>query len=600
MIWLQELFDVGDNLLQGTIPTALLQSYNLRVINININNFNGDIPDGWENMKNLKIIDLSQNRLIGSIPLSIFKSNTIQHFLLQSNLLTGSIPTNIATLENATKISLSHNNLKGNIPAEIEKLENLTLLHFHSNELTGPVPHVQIVTSDQGNNAFITDCGNLDLTCDECTMCCNSDGFCQESHDLKIYVYIICLLFTPLAVALILKFLHSFPEIDHSRIYNKDSVYCFILTRNWIAGVIYFVTVAIQILLFTMFLQASNFTSKETDWNFTFRCPNNDVECKDEDTSSTLGWTMSVLVLLSFLGNDLVKCLFQLRMASHPTLAYRLLFSGVMLGLLTLLAGFTSIIYNVALAESNTGLIVNVVILLFINDLDEKVFDMFEVIAPEWIQFVVEQVEDYLKVIANNAQSKSSFPAAATPHPNSSGNYSTNASSGLAPATHNPTSSTAKPIANNQSTSAAHPSPSGNYSTSASFGLAPATHNPTSSTAKPIANTQSTSAAHPSPSGNSSTSASFGLAPATHNPTTSSTSKPIANTQFTTGVALKFSGNNASAGWASAHSTIHTGTPKGTVVVGTSQASKFDPSSHGKISAVSNIYSDFSEEEITL
>ena len=339
------MFDVGDNLLQGTIPTALLQCSHLRVLNININNFNGAIPEGWENIKKLETIDLSENRLSGSIPSSIFTSNTIQHFLLQSNLLTGSIPTEIAVLKNATMISLSHNNLKGNIPAEIEKLAKLNLLHFHSNEITGPVPNVQI-TSDHGNNAFVTDCGNSDLICDECTMCCNLDGFCQESQNLKIYIFIICLFFLPIAVAVILKFLHIFPEIDPSTIYNKDSVYCFILTRNWIAEVIYFVTVTTQVLLFTIFLQASSFTSKETDWNFTFRCPKNDVECEDEDTSSTLGWTMSMVVLLSFLGSDSVKSLFQLRMATYPVLEYRLLFSGITLGLLTLLAALTSIIYN--------------------------------------------------------------------------------------------------------------------------------------------------------------------------------------------------------------------------------------------------------------
>ena len=42
------------------------------------------------------------------------------------------------------------------------------------------------------------------------------------------------------------------------------------------------------------------------------------------------------------------------------------------------------------------------------------------------------------------------------------------------------------------------------------------------------------------------------------------------------------------------------GKPKDTVVGGTSQASKFAASSHAKIPAVSNIYSEVSEEKITL
>ena len=561
------MFDVGNNLLQGTFPPAILNCIDLRVLNININNFNGAIPEGWENIKALETIDLSENRLSGSIPSSIFKSNTIQHFLLQSNLLTGSIPTNIATLENVTKIALNHNQFKGTIPEEMANLTNIGLLHFHSNALTGLVPNVDIIT-DEGGNAFIADCGDPSyalpgtgsLTCDKCTMCCNSDGFCQETKDLQIHVYIICLFISPIIVAVILKFLRIFPKIDSSRVYNEDSTYCFILTEDWRAWVIYFVTITIQVLLFIIFLLASNFASNESDWNFTFRCPNNNKECKDYDTSGKLGWTLSVLVLVSYLGTDLVKCFYQLRMGIFPVAHYRLLFSGMMLACMTLLAAFTTIVYNYALAESNTDLIVNVVILLFINDIDEKVLNVIEVIAPEWIEYVSEEVRDYLRVVSNNAQSTSSFPAFTTTHPSPS---STSASSRLAPATANPTSSIAKPIANTQSATVAPSSLmfSGNNTLAGLASAPPPTAAPTSLTAKPTANTQSATVA-PSP--------------------------------------LMFSGNNTLAGSASAHSTVLTGKPKDSVLVGTSQASKFAPSSHAKIPAASNIYSEVSEEKITL
>ena len=120
------------------------------------------------------------------------------------------------------------------------------------------------------------------------------------------------------------------------------------------------------------------------------------MECTDYDTSGKRGWTLSVLVLVSYLGPDLVKCFYQLRMGIFPVARYRVLFSGIMLGCMTLLAAFTTIVYNYALAESNTDLIINVVILLFINDIDEKVLTVFQVIAPKWIEDLNDEVEKLL------------------------------------------------------------------------------------------------------------------------------------------------------------------------------------------------------------
>ena len=47
---------------------------------------------------------------------------------------------------------------------------------------------------------------------------------------------------------------------------------------------------------------------------------------------------------------------------------------------------FVSAIYNEAIATSNSELISNGVIILFITDLDEMIFDIVVTISPNWIQ----------------------------------------------------------------------------------------------------------------------------------------------------------------------------------------------------------------------
>ena len=88
--------------------------------------------------------------------------------------------------------------------------------------------------------------------------------------------------------------------------------------------------------------------------------------------------------LTFFLGGDFVDSIHQLRKA--VTLRYKSLFvSGFVLFSLTVLAFFTSIIYNLALAKSNVDLIINAVFLLFINDMDEQFLKLLDSLVPSWV-----------------------------------------------------------------------------------------------------------------------------------------------------------------------------------------------------------------------
>ena len=75
----------------------------------------------------------------------------------------------------------------------------------------------------------------------------------------------------------------------------------------------------------------------------------------------------------------------------------KLLLSGVNILMLTLLATYTSFMYNFALAEKNSDLVTNAVILLFINDLDEHVLDLLTTVAPSWVGRVSNQISESMQ-----------------------------------------------------------------------------------------------------------------------------------------------------------------------------------------------------------
>lgn len=387
------IFDVSDNLFQGNFPPALINCKNLTYLDLSQNNFNGNIPTEIGTLLDMQSIRFYDNKFVGSIPIEIFDSIHIKEFMLQSNRLTGSIPMQISNLQNVSVISLNHNQLKGTIPVQLESLKKIEKLHLHNNRLHGIAPILASNNFLQSKDAYITDCGDPSyllpsaLTCTTCTMCCNSEGKCQEKPNLGFYIWIVFVLIAPFAFAIISLFTKKardqFECRDPMNIFCEDTVYCFLLTGNFTALFIHLTTATLQTLLFVQYISASRFQSEATDWQFTFICPNNDQNCTSEDTRNIYGWFLFFVVTFGYLGIDYTMSIFQIQQAIYME-DWKLLASGCLLLSLTLLGTISSFLYNFALADSNTALISNAVILLFINDMDEKILQILQVIVPEW------------------------------------------------------------------------------------------------------------------------------------------------------------------------------------------------------------------------
>lgn len=399
-----EKFNVENNLLIGFIPSKLIDVMQLEYIGLAKNNFRGAIDSRFGLLSNLKELHLNQNSLSGSIPSELFDLSNLEKIELQSNGLTGSIPTVIGLIKNATVIALNHNFLKGPIPLQMSELTKLQYLQLHVNFLTGTAPFLPHLRAMGEDNRYITDCGSpfhhisTPITCPTCTTCCNSDEMCQVNLIWNIdivYVGFIVTFAVPLGLGLLCLLVYKGFRVKDNRdplsIFDEDSSYALVFSDSKFAYFIFLVTFFVQGLFYYTFLLASSFEDVSSDWQFTLICPNTSAVCKDSNTVSKFGWFLFFVVTIATLGVDYVNSALQLR-KSMALLDPWLFVSGFLHMGMTVLALFASGFYNQALATSNTELIVNAVILLFINDLDEQFMNIFQVLAPDWIGQRIEEV----------------------------------------------------------------------------------------------------------------------------------------------------------------------------------------------------------------
>ena len=413
------MLDVRDNLLHGTIPDELYTCVELEWIDLSRNSFSSTISTEIGNLRNLKVIKLNENFLSGSIPSRIFMATELQTLMLQANKLTGSIPTEIGTLDFIEFAHLSYNSIKGNVPTQMSNLVNLKSILLHANQLTGTAPEMK---NKQDDFQFITDCGSpsfllqAPLECKSCTKCCNSLGLCQikPKRDFRLDVtgYLVVIL-APIAMAFLFHLMFSAMkrgnfcsynhEVNSTSILNNDSTYCLIFSDSKLAWAIYMATTGAQISLFNLFLRDLNFESEHFTWQFIFKCPENSSICEKGGNRDISGWILFYIVVLSYLGKDFVIALHQLA-KSTDLRDLRLGFSGLVVFFLTGLALVTSVIFNMALAKTNQELIMNAVILLFINDIDEQLLALVESFQPIWLKKRFEEIERNM----NERQNKSS------------------------------------------------------------------------------------------------------------------------------------------------------------------------------------------------
>ena len=401
------------------IPAALFVGPKLEVINLSRNNFQGHIPSAIGLLENIREIHLDQNSLSGNLPTEMLNLKHMERLAIQSNSFTGTIPTEIGNLKNVIFISLSHNFLKGIIPKELEGLNKIEHLHLHDNFLTGQAPDMHRLNElgklSDDLETYITDCGDPSfllskpILCTSCTLCCNSDKLCQENRVSRLSIEkgaFIAVFGVPVVVGIIYCVIHFLinlwnakmqvlGERDATTMVDQDSTYCLIFSNSYVAWTIYLIVFFLQGCFYYMFLLASSFTSDSSDWQFTFQCPASSTSCVNFSDVNIFGWIMFFVVTILTLLVDYINSTL-LILKSVAVLNLRMFVSGCLHMGMTVLALFCSFYYNLALATTNTELIVNAVILLFINDLDEQLMNAMQALVPGWVGTRIEEIGETL------------------------------------------------------------------------------------------------------------------------------------------------------------------------------------------------------------
>jgi hypothetical protein len=184
-----------------------------------------------------------------------------------------------------------------------------------------------------------------------------------------------------------------------------------------------------KLLFSAFFINASDFSNDDGDFVYSFRCPLNSEGCSDEWAVSAYGWAMWLFLILASLLDDLVNGV-KLVTLSASRKSFRSLLCGMVLFGVASLAIFTSAMYNQAIALTDTELIVNAVILLFVNEVDEQIFKIVQMANRKFLKKVVRQAETYSEALllqskssvgdednngSNNDEPKTTFPTSLAP-----------------------------------------------------------------------------------------------------------------------------------------------------------------------------------------
>ena len=123
------------------------------------------------------------------------------------------------------------------------------------------------------------------------------------------------------------------------------------------------------------------------------------IGCKSDSDIDWQGWVVFALIISSYLMTDLVNGLKLLgiftMMDDAPLKRCQCFFSGLFLFLITFLTLYTSIMYNMVIATSDTELVINAVVILFIMDLDEYFYSVLEANGSKWLDDINSFVKSF-------------------------------------------------------------------------------------------------------------------------------------------------------------------------------------------------------------
>jgi len=157
------------------------------------------------------------------------------------------------------------------------------------------------------------------------------------------------------------------------------------------------VVLVAQVICFFQYIDGASLVfDSDKDWVYRYVCPRNSLDCRFTSDVGGFGWIFFAIFLVVHLLSDFVNGLKLIWNAPRYGLSWKTcqcLFGGICLCSISALALYSSVVYNIAISRSNLELIFNTVILLFVNELDEKMHSCLETISPTWLEMTSDSIK---------------------------------------------------------------------------------------------------------------------------------------------------------------------------------------------------------------
>jgi len=199
-----KILDASSNQLT-TFQKKITELPLLTDLNLSDNQIKDEIPSCIGNLVNLRVLNLEGNNFSGAIPGTIGRIEKLVTLNLANNILEESVPSILGVLTNLRYINLSHNNLSGKFPtSEFEGLRNIAEISLDNNFLLyGKIPDIRYDASEyicnfKDTNLCYDDnknskCEYTDYSCSRCAE--NAllvDDMCVCDSNYSGVGYILC------------------------------------------------------------------------------------------------------------------------------------------------------------------------------------------------------------------------------------------------------------------------------------------------------------------------------------------------------------------------------------------------------------------------
>lgn len=135
------LISLGNNNLDGRIPSEIGQLTNLHTLWLEQNKLTGTIPIEIGSLDNIQRLALSYNSLNGELPSSLFNLKKLKELSIESNNFTGPLSSEFRNFTQIERLLVNNNNFSGILPLEIGNLVNLREIFFNNNNFEGCYPY---------------------------------------------------------------------------------------------------------------------------------------------------------------------------------------------------------------------------------------------------------------------------------------------------------------------------------------------------------------------------------------------------------------------------------------------------------------------------